>query len=228
MGDRYLNIWTQAYRELSVYWGNEPTSLIQFTPIPRNGKSLALDLGCGQGRNIMPLVNSGFRVIGVDLIPEALDSIIKNSHKEIYPVCSDVLDFLPRQKSEYVEFILANHLIQHLKSLSQLDLFFSNAKRVLRISGVIALAYFTEPHFLHPDYVQENALLLPPGFILERYFPSSHYDILHTSWSIKNDYHGGDRHKHAIEKLVVKKLPNPKNKNKRKLVSGSELSHCMF
>jgi SAM-dependent methyltransferase len=60
------------------------TVLMRFAQdeLSRCGGGRALDLGCGAGRNAVPLARMGWDVVGIDLSPPMLDAAVKRSHDE--------------------------------------------------------------------------------------------------------------------------------------------------
>ena len=64
--------WDERYRSAELVWGAEPNQFIRqqcqgFAP------GEALDLACGEGRNALWLARLGWRVLGVDCSPVAIE-----------------------------------------------------------------------------------------------------------------------------------------------------------
>ena len=77
--------------------------------------------------------------------------------------------------------------------------------RKLSAGGLVALAYFTEPKDVHPKYVQENAYLPTRGQMLEHVRSRHLVHVLMEQWEIREDFHNGEHHQHAVERLVIRK-----------------------
>ena len=59
-----------ALRWDAEYRGGRYVAALDDAPSAREG--VGLYVGCGNGRNYLPLVDAGLRLIGLDLSPEAL------------------------------------------------------------------------------------------------------------------------------------------------------------
>jgi SAM-dependent methyltransferase len=57
-----------------------------FDPGPRPGSKVVVDLGCGTGRALCPLVTRGFRGIAVDLSPHMLRVVREKSQHDQLPI----------------------------------------------------------------------------------------------------------------------------------------------
>lgn len=208
--DDYLKYFQEGYLVDEKLWG-ETSSFIYKIPlpvIPESGRRLtAIDVGCGQGRNIPHLVNAGYDVFAIDILPEAIQSISKKYSKHVTPILADAVEYISLLEPESVNLVLANQVIQNFKTIQKLEQFISSAKRIIRLDGIIALAYFVKPRSLHPKIVRENALILSKNLILTQYFNNGNFKEIYSRKYIKNDYHDGGRpHRHAIEQVIVKRI----------------------
>jgi SAM-dependent methyltransferase len=120
----YLKLWQKGYVKDKAYWVVKPSSLLKEMPLPSNSKNgerfVAFDLLCGQGRNIQFLIEMGYEVFSIDILPEAISSVRTSFSANVNPVCSDAIDFLTDCKSLSVDLLFANHLIQHLITFMRL------------------------------------------------------------------------------------------------------------
>lgn len=64
----------QIYSENPVYFGKPFPEVIDYFKRQR-GRGKVLDVGCGQGRNAIPLVEMGYRVHGIDISPIAVGQL---------------------------------------------------------------------------------------------------------------------------------------------------------
>lgn len=103
----------------------------------------ALDLGCGVGRNSIPIAkalkNNNGKVICVDLLDSALEKLIEYSQKhEVASVIEtkkiDIEDFIIHQE-EY-DFIVAVSVLEHLSSKSALERKLTQMVRGTKDNGI--------------------------------------------------------------------------------------------
>ena len=77
--DDYLKYFQEGYLVDEQLWG-ETSSFIFKIPlptIPESGRRLtAIDVGCGQGRNIPHLVNTGYDVFAVEIMQQFFCKIV--------------------------------------------------------------------------------------------------------------------------------------------------------
>ncbi len=89
-----VELWLNEYvqRGIPSSFKEEPSGpLIEFIPLLKKGtnlNSLALDLGCGRGRNSIFLAKQGFDVYSVDFVPELIEELRYQS--EMLGLCNRV------------------------------------------------------------------------------------------------------------------------------------------
>lgn len=204
-GASYLASFRDAYRESPVYWGEAPSSLLIGIPSVESStdERLALDLGCGQGRNTKLLLAKGYRVLAIDVLLEAVAEVRRTCRGRVSAICADALEFLATVPEGSVDVILANHLFQHFRGDDDLGRFRSGAGRALRVGGYLAVAFFVEPRSLHPPLVREQAFLATPGSFARELQAAAPFDLLQDEVLLKNDRHGPEIHCHRIERVLA-------------------------
>ena len=103
-----------------------------------SGKNV-LDLGIGQGRNSIPLANSGFNVTGVDYSTKCLD-ICKNNCNELNLVQSDIRTFLI-EKNKY-DLILSRCVLHFLHKKDSYQII-NNIKTNIKNNGLVYIHVFS-------------------------------------------------------------------------------------
>jgi tellurite methyltransferase len=203
----YLKLGPNGYVSHDKYWG-EHASGIALTvppPDPTDPAPRALDLGCGQGRNIAALSERGYAVTAVDVLESAC-RCARMAHPEADVVCADAVTFVQSWPENSVSAIIGSHLIQHLATAQRLRSFMHACESILRPGGVIGLSLFTGAADHHPPEVAESALLLPAGQLRSLYLtPDGYHLLLLENETIRETHPGYGPHSHEVERIVAQK-----------------------
>ena len=116
---------------------------------------VGLYVGCGNGRNYLPLVDAGLALHGLDISREALDQLI-GRRRALAPLltCSD---FLALETASPFDYLVAIQVFQH-GAHAEAAAYFAKAAAVLRAGGLFFLrvnSASTEVYFRH-TVVDEN------------------------------------------------------------------------
>ncbi len=96
------------------YFGDPfPELLLFFEKLPTRG--LVIDMGCGQGRNAIPLARIGFEVLGLDLSSVGIDQMLDRARKEGLPVQGQVTDIYAWTDLQDAEVILLDSMFHFQK-----------------------------------------------------------------------------------------------------------------
>ncbi len=121
MDESQASLWDSLYRSNSRTWrGNARV------PLPVKSGD-ALDLGCGNGKTVRTLADSGFRVTGVDFSSEAVEICRKQFQGRAEFVRSDITG-LPFGDCSF-DYVTAVHVLEHLDS----DCLRAASEEVLRV-----------------------------------------------------------------------------------------------
>ena len=130
--------WDQEYR--SGRYADEPPLdfvadvLTTLDDAPGVRAGVGLYIGCGNGRNYLPLVDAGLRIYGLDLSFEALRQLA--ARRATLPlICGDFRDFAPARVLNYV---VAIQVFQH-GTAAHVARYFSNVRTALRQGGLFFL-----------------------------------------------------------------------------------------
>jgi SAM-dependent methyltransferase len=102
-------------------------------PALRDG--VGLYIGCGNGRNYLPLVDAGLRVLGLDLSLEALRQLAARRPAALPLVCGD---FLTVGVSGGLSYVVAIQVFQHGVA-ADVATYFANVAALLRPGGLFFL-----------------------------------------------------------------------------------------
>ncbi len=122
------NLYADIYNNNVVYLNTfEENTVLKLMGNLTNKK--ALDIGCGTGRLIQDLINSGADVTAID-VSEEMVKIAKNKFRTVNISVADV-ENLPFEDNSF-DFVVASFLIVHLKTLTKA---FDEIYRVLKDGG---------------------------------------------------------------------------------------------
>ena len=140
----YMNQWNKIYKgegeKFKYYDINKPhEDLSEVTKFfKKNNVEKILDLGCGAGRNLIPLLQSGFEVSGLDLAPDGLKIIRKKAKQEKLKTdlkLGNIYDRLPYADNSF-DAIISVQVLQH-GTEKQILTAIEEIKRILKPGGVV-------------------------------------------------------------------------------------------
>jgi len=102
------------------------------------GMGAGLYVGCGNGRNYLPLVDAGFEILGLDVSPEAINRVAERRPAlgAQRLVCADFRDFTPTPPR--FDYVIAIQVFQHGGDADVGD-YFSKVAALLRPGGLLFL-----------------------------------------------------------------------------------------
>jgi ubiquinone/menaquinone biosynthesis C-methylase UbiE len=125
-----------------------------------------LDLGCGTGRHAIWLAGGGAEVTAVDFSDGMLEEARRKSGAEqIRFICHDLHTSLPLSDGEF-DFVVSGLVLEHLR---ELDGFFREIKRVLKVNGRAVVSAMHPAMFLRGSQARftdpSTGELVQPGSI---------------------------------------------------------------
>jgi len=219
MSDEEFN---RAYLESDMLYGREPSyELVNFIKSTPEIHGIALDLGCGDGRDSIFLARNNFSVTSVDISKVALTKLrdaAEKEHLQIRCLNLDVKDFEFRPES--YDLIVSTTLLDHLEQETR-DNVIHGMKQSLKIDGFLYVEVFTieDPGCNRSKELGEIQDLklrnLSSEFAskIKHYFEkgelSKQFHNLKTILYIEKlepDTHHGAFHYHGVARLVAKKV----------------------
>lgn len=132
---RQEELWDELYSNQPRAWrGNTRV------PDPFGGKGDALDVGCGNGKTTLKLIDLGYRTIGVDFSSKAVDSCRELLGSDASFETASATE-LPFDDGSF-DYITAVHVLEHLTD-EELSVAASEFLRVLRPGGCVFTRTFT-------------------------------------------------------------------------------------
>ncbi len=163
--------WDKAYRS-GKYEQEDPVAFVSDIVNTLRSKKLHKGLGfypgCGNGRNLLPLLATGLNIEAIDISAEAI--------QQLHAKCSGLKawqgDFLAYSASNQYDFLISLQLFQHIGSQSPMQLF-DHAFNLLRPGGIFALRV----NSIHTQVVEE--------FQDKRTNPEGGFDICYSTGAKK-------------------------------------------
>lgn len=108
-----------------------------------DGTQRILEIGCGEGGNLLPFAELGCHVEGLDLAPNKIENakafFAKRGQKGIFS-CSDFLKDTPPAEDGRFDIILIHDVIEHIEPEGKRD-FFARARLYLKPGGIIFFGF---------------------------------------------------------------------------------------
>jgi tellurite methyltransferase len=191
----------------------------------RVSNGIALDIGCGDGRNSFFLAEQGFKVKAFDISIsgiEKINRIAKTKNLSIEAQCRDIRD-LDFQESTF-DLIVASTILDHLEEEEAVNLA-GNIRHWLKPYGFLYAGVFTidDPAYKLREKVlpqEDKDKVSETGSLIKRFFARSELRNLFSDFKevyycegVEEDLSHGRPHFHGIARLLCQKLPQPLTDN---------------
>jgi len=148
MQQRHLNR-KQYFREQANTAREYYLNYIQ-SSFPLTHKTQVLEIGCGEGGNLLPFAEAGCSVTGIDISQGRIDeakTFFAELHQQGTFICQDfTLIQEPKTEGEHFDIILVHDVIEHIEP-SRKRAFLRRVKSFLKENG---LAFFGFPAWHNP------------------------------------------------------------------------------
>jgi tellurite methyltransferase len=161
-----------------------------------------LDLGCGSGRNALPLARAGLRVTAVDVSSAACSSLKRRAKR-----CGATIDVVEQDVSRFdfdrhYDAIIA-HGVLHLLPPDSRDQLLTQIQNSTAPGGTNVVAVFTNRLPTPADLREFTLGLFEEGQLGRAY---AAWDvILDRAYTLHDSHPGGLKHEHPVNKLVARK-----------------------
>jgi SAM-dependent methyltransferase len=154
----------------SRFYPKQPSDAFRnFVDTINTGVGRALIIGCGEGRNIDPLILKNWKVIGIDSAPSALETAAKDykGNKDVELIEADVLKTLPIPDSS-VDLVAVIEFWHLITEPAQRQFVMSEICRVLRPGGIMFFENngrlgANSVEYLSGGYVEQRTIQTPDG-----------------------------------------------------------------
>jgi tellurite methyltransferase len=194
--------WEDAYRRgTSDPFGSASSEVVGLLDRLPAGAEV-LDLGCGMGRNAIPLARAGMRLTCVDVSDAAcarVSEIAQVMSLDVRVICEDMHRF---DLTHSYDAIIAHGVLHLLARDTRLDLL-ARMKLHTTPGGLNVVAVFTDRLPAPPDLVDEFVGLFEEGELAAVY---SDWAIeLEQAYTLEDEHGEGIRHVHPVNKVVASK-----------------------
>lgn len=200
------NLYDRQYADDGYYWGTKHSNmcerLLQFAqPSESNNLSL-IDLGCGEGQNLVRLAKAGFEVMGVDLSPVGLDKVARLSKSEGVAVETKQADIIDYQLAREFDVIFSSGSLQYLAPEIRSERF-DHFKSHTSAAGLNVMSVFVEKPFIDPaPDAEDSAFPYHSGEVMSYYHD---WEILFSAEEIFACNSSGIPHRHAISRIIARR-----------------------
>jgi len=157
-------------------------------------KGKILELGCGTGRVILPLLKDNFEIIGIDASEEMLQEAKEKASKEnlnINVLKQDIVYFELKDKFDLI--LCVHNSFSHINGIENVKTFFENVKKHLTKDGLFILQVFNpdfyfftrNPNEKHPLKTYQDPYSDQIVELLENNFYDDESQINYIKWFFK-------------------------------------------
>jgi tellurite methyltransferase len=199
-----METYDDVYSRSEFYWGREPNSLCKevVTLFPNNSGAKVIDLGCGEGKDIIHFAKCGFEAVGVDISLPGLMKAEKWASEEglsIRTIQENINNF---RLNEMYDAVYSSGTLTFLKPSARQEIF-ENYKRFTKSRGINAFNVFVEKPFIPtpPDWGTDE-YFYRSGELLALYWD---WEIIDFREFIFDCNSSGVPHRHAMEVMIARK-----------------------
>lgn len=203
----------REYEKGKLLFGNSPTPLLKEFLDQSQVQGHALDLGCGDGRDTLPLLKRGFSVTAIDRSHAAIETLLtrtdisEDMRQRLTAVHADVRFWHWTQ--EKFDLVIAVTLLDHLLP-TEIEQIALNMIRSTKLEGTI----FIEVHTVDDPAVTGDAPVSEFASEIQHYFEwnellklfVSSTRILKYEERKEWDYDHGEPHVHGFATLIASRI----------------------
>ncbi|HEX6989490.1 MAG TPA: methyltransferase domain-containing protein [Bacillota bacterium] len=195
-----------AYRRPGLYWGSAPNDLclkvVDLVPAAQRVGCRVIDLGCGEGRDLVHFAREGFRAKGIDRSTAGLAKAAAWAEADGLRVQVEEADLVTYRLSEPYDVVYGSGTLTYLPPRLRAEVF-SNYKRWTRPGGLNAFNAFVEkPYLPIPHDWGDDEYFFRSGELLGYY---RDWQILHVDEMEFDCNSGGAPHRHAMAVVIARR-----------------------
>lgn len=188
-----LNNYNNFYKKSNKVFGCRPTDYVVDAATILNGSSslkVALDIGAGQGRDSMFLLEAGFHVTAIDQSVTAYQQLNALHNSNLTAINTDIysFDIKPRQY-DLVLLINVLHFMDKEKAIRVI----ARAKHSLKVGGIMIISILLDNGKFKPGELK--SLFLENSYDILKYVEINQFDPGHVGHM--------SPHNHLIAKIMA-------------------------
>ncbi len=203
------NAYDQKYTGEDFYWGKAPSSMaprvLEAMKLSASFRPKLIDLGCGEGRDVVYFARHGFEVVGLDLSAVGLEKARRYATEagvQIETIHADVADY---ELAGTYDVVFSTGMLHFLPPDAR-QARFENYKAHTSPGGINAISVFVDKPFIPPaPDADPGAILFEAGELLNYYWD---WEVVYFLEEIFDCNSGGVPHKHCIDRLMVRRYQN--------------------
>jgi tellurite methyltransferase len=195
--------WEASYRDSEApgVFGEPAQEIVDLAPCLAGGARV-LDLGCGDGRNALFLLQRGLQVCAIDISPAAVEKLRLRAGSEAQGLLAEVADLRSYSVAGQYDLVVA-HGVLHLLPPAARERMIEQMQDHTSPGGYNVVAVFTDslppPEDLRPFMLG----LFREGELFARY--ARWEAVLRRAYVLEDEHPGGIRHRHPVNKLVARR-----------------------
>jgi tellurite methyltransferase len=194
--------WERAYRSgAEDPFGSASTEVLELVNSLPPG-SRVLDLGCGAGRNALPLARAGMEVTAVDVSSAACGRLVQLAERaglRLQVLAQDISRFAFLGSYD----VVIAHGVLHLLEPKAQKVVIERMRAHTNFGGANVIAVFTDRIPAPADLAPHMPGLFAEGELFEAY---ADWEIsLQRAYTLHDEHEGGIRHEHPVNKLVARR-----------------------
>jgi tellurite methyltransferase len=201
-----LLTYDDVYRQPEFYWGRNPNRMcdraVNLFPVEQRQGKRVIDLGCGEGRDVIHFARNGFTAVGVDLSQPGLTKARQWAAEEGLSVDTVQASLQEFRLSEPYDIVYSSGTLTFVPPHLRAEVF-ENYKQHTRVGGLNVFNVFVEkPYLPTPHDWGADEYFYRSGELLAYYWD---WEILACEEFEFDCNSGGQPHRHAMDVLIARK-----------------------
>jgi tellurite methyltransferase len=196
-------IYEKRYDQEEYYWGTKPSSICsRVSEMLANKPLKVLDIGCGEGRDVVSLARKGHRVAAFDTSPKGIEKALRLAERAGVTIRAFTADINTFRLTEEFDVILSTGVFQYIPQDLRMEII-GNYRKFTTPGGLNAFAVFVDKPFIPraPD-AETTAHRWISGELLNYYWD---WRIEYCGEDIFDCMSSGVPHQHAVSRIIARK-----------------------